>query len=318
MLFSIIVPVYNVEDYLSRCVESLINQTYKDIEIILVDDGSLDNSPSLCDAYAKIDSRIKVIHKKNGGLSDARNCGLECAQGEYILFVDSDDYIELNTCEKFSEFTTLNVDIIAGDALLTGLQTGLFEFSQVVEGKICSGVNFLRICLRENKAIMAVWLNVYKKEFLDKNNLRFKYGILHEDEQFTPRAFLAANTVFYNNYPFYNYVIRENSITTKNDLRKNAQDLYATCQELENIYGRLEDKQLKKLLLDSLEVKYLAIFYKGKLFRYGLEYIHKDFIKKNSFRLKTKVKAKLFCFSPKFYCGLNDWIKREKKSNESN
>ena len=91
---SIIVPIYNVEKYLERCVDSLVNQTYENIEIILVDDGSPDYCPQLCDEYAKKDSRIVVIHKKNGGLSDARNYGLCKASGEYILYVDSDDYIE--------------------------------------------------------------------------------------------------------------------------------------------------------------------------------------------------------------------------------
>ena len=97
---SVIVPIYNVEDYLHRCVDSIINQTYTNLEIILVDDGSPDNCLKICDEYAKKDSRIKVVHKKNGGLSDARNAGLEIATGEYIGFVDSDDYISLYFYEK--------------------------------------------------------------------------------------------------------------------------------------------------------------------------------------------------------------------------
>lgn len=102
-LFSIIVPIYKVEKYLHKCVNSLVNQTYKDIEIVLVDDGSPDNCPQICDEYAAKDKRINVIHKKNGGLSDARNVGLENCTGKYILFVDSDDYIELDACEKFTK-----------------------------------------------------------------------------------------------------------------------------------------------------------------------------------------------------------------------
>lgn len=97
---SIIVPVYMVEQYLNRCVNSIINQTYGNLEILLVDDGSLDDCPSMCDIWAKKDERIKVIHKKNGGLSDARNKGIDEATGEYLLFVDSDDYLEEDACEK--------------------------------------------------------------------------------------------------------------------------------------------------------------------------------------------------------------------------
>lgn len=100
VIVSVIVPVYNVEKYLNRCVDSLINQTFKDIEIILVDDGATDNSGILCDSFANKDNRVKVHHKKNGGLGSARNFGFKCAKGEYILFLDSDDYIENNTIEK--------------------------------------------------------------------------------------------------------------------------------------------------------------------------------------------------------------------------
>ena len=101
-LLSIIVPVYNVEQYLSRCVDSLVNQTYHNIEIILVDDGSPDRSGEICDEYAKKDKRVKVIHQSNGGLSDARNTALDIAKGDYLMFVDSDDWIEKKKRVKFS------------------------------------------------------------------------------------------------------------------------------------------------------------------------------------------------------------------------
>ena len=103
MKFSIIVPIYKVEEYLDRCVESLIRQTEKDIEIILVDDGSPDSCPAMCDEWAKKDERIRVVHKENGGLSDARNAGLNIATGEYVLFVDSDDYVAENACESLGK-----------------------------------------------------------------------------------------------------------------------------------------------------------------------------------------------------------------------
>ena len=95
---SIIIPVYKVEKYLDKCVESVVNQTYKNLEIILVDDGSPDNCPKMCDEWAEKDKRIKVIHKENGGLSDARNFGIEKATGDYLMFLDSDDYLDVTTC----------------------------------------------------------------------------------------------------------------------------------------------------------------------------------------------------------------------------
>src|SRR5574344_1424030 len=105
---SIIVPIYNVEKYLDRCMESLLNQTLKDIEIIMVDDGSPDNCPKMCDEYAKRDKRVKVIHKKNGGLGYARNSGLDIATGEYVAFVDSDDYVDVNMYETLYNFAKDN------------------------------------------------------------------------------------------------------------------------------------------------------------------------------------------------------------------
>lgn len=120
MKFSMIVPVYNVEAYLNRCVDSLINQTYTDIEIILVDDGSTDNCPKICDDYAKKDARVKVMHQKNRGLSDARNKGVKVASSDYVWFVDSDDYIELNACERFAPYTESGYDILLGGELVGG------------------------------------------------------------------------------------------------------------------------------------------------------------------------------------------------------
>ena len=118
-LISVIVPVYNVEDYLERCINSIINQTYTNLEIILVNDGSTDSSGIICDQYSQIDSRIRVIHKKNGGLSDARNVGLDVATGEFISFIDSDDWISLTMfSEMVSQFTD-TVDIVSAKFIET-------------------------------------------------------------------------------------------------------------------------------------------------------------------------------------------------------
>ena len=111
---SIIVPVYRVEDYLERCIGSLMSQTYEDIEIIIVDDESPDKCPAICDEYGRKDSRIRVIHKKHEGLSAARNTGIAAAEGDYVMFVDSDDYIEPDSCERLVSSMDADVDIVAG------------------------------------------------------------------------------------------------------------------------------------------------------------------------------------------------------------
>ena len=244
-----------------------------------------------------------IIQKKNGGLSDARNKGLELATGRYILFVDADDYIDRNTCEYFSTYANLDYDILIGEAIVEGGTCNLDHMpaSQMVY----SGKEYLKHALHIQKAPMAAWLNVYRKEFLTKNQLSFKFGILHEDEEFTPRAFLKAERVICTGKHFYHYVIREGSITTKKDKRKNAIDLYSTCCELENIYNGIEDKELQNLLLDSLVTKYLNMFQVGKLYRYGKDYLHKAFIKRNAKRRRTKRKAWLYCFSHRLYYWVN-------------
>ena len=309
-VFSIIVPVYNVSEYLRRCLSSLINQTFKDIEIILVDDGSKDDSSAICDEYAQIDSRVKVIHKENGGLSDARNKGLEAATGNYVIFVDSDDYIDTDACDKFLPYIEKSYDIIIGDAYVEG---GKCNLTHVVTEDVMTGETYLLRALSAELASMAVWLNVYRREFLRDNGLNFKFGILHEDEQFTPRCLLKANTVVYSGVFFYHYIIRPSSITTKPDKRKNATDLYNTCLELEKIYNSLDNYKLKKLLKDSLVQKYLNMFQVGALYQYGKTYVHKKFIFRNAYKCRTRLKAMLYCLSPKLYYKINERSKRRNR-----
>lgn len=302
MLFSIIIPIYKVQDYLEKCVDSVCSQTYRDIEIILVDDGSPDNCPSICDEYAKKDSRVKVIHKENGGLSDARNSGLDAAMGEYIIFVDSDDYIEIDACEKFSRFTKKGYDILIGDATVEG---GVCDLSHIELDDVISGALYYKNALLKQKMPVVAWINAYRREFLTENSLKFKYGILHEDVEFTPRAFLAARSVVYTRNFFYHYMIRDSSIMRQKDQRKNAVDLYNTCCEHEVRFRNIDDIQLQKLLLDSLVKSYLSLFQGAKLYQYGKEYIHKDFCWRNAYTVKTKIKSALFNLSPRLYWHVN-------------
>ncbi len=309
VLFSIVVPVYNVAEYLPRCVQSLREQTDPAVEIILVDDGSPDACPQLCDAYARQDARVRVLHKENGGLSDARNAGVLAAQGEYILFVDADDYIAADTCERLRPFAKTACDIIIADGTAVGADKRLHHANRGV-GKITDGRTYLKNACRCGAMPMAAWLYVYRREFLLEKDLFFKKGILHEDEQFTPRAFLAAKSVTESGVDFYRYVIREDSITTAKDLRRNADDFYATCLELRGIYAQLEDSELKRLLLDSLAVKYLSLFQQGRLCRYGGTYLHRRFVWMAAKRPKTRCKALLYCVSPRLYWYINDRSKR--------
>lgn len=310
---SIIVPIYKVEEYLDKCVESLIKQTYGNIEIILVDDGSPDKCPQMCDEYAKKDPRVKVIHKINGGLSDARNFGLREAKGEYVLFVDSDDYIELDTCDKFIEVIgNRKPDLIVGNAKRienTKVLDMKHTFNNINE--IITGQSYLKQELAAGTMHMAVWLTLYNRNFLVKNNLEFKVGLLHEDEQFTPRVFLKADKVIGSDIVFYNYLIRENSITTGKNKVKNAEHIIATCYELETIYNQLSNKDLKVLLMDNLVNKYLNIFQEAKLYKREYMYlINKKFLIDKAYSGKNKIKVFIFMLNKKAYFYINNFTKR--------
>lgn len=299
MVFSIIVPVYNVENLLTRCVESIVNQTYKDIEIILVDDGSNDNCPALCDEYALKDKRIKVIHKQNGGLSDARNAGLDIATGDYIIFVDSDDYIERDTCQKILKFTYDNNDIIIGDAIVEG---GIDHLKHIKDSSVLDGKTYLLKALESGRAPMAAWLNIYNRAFLMQHGFKFKLGILHEDEEFTPRVLLNAKKVVISDVKFYHYIIREDSITTKKDKKKNLTDFYSTCEELAEVYETIKLQKLRKYLLNSLVSKYLTLYVTANADKYGNEYYHKTFVIKKAKTIKTRIQSLIFFVSPSLYC----------------
>jgi len=310
--FSIVVPVYNVSSYLPRCVNSLINQTYPNIEIILVNDGSTDESPVICNQFVEKDSRVKVIHKNNGGLSDARNWGIKNASGEYIIFVDSDDYIELNSCEKFLNYANDNVDIILGNAkeIKNHKETSIC-FKKIESNNYLSGKEMIKYQLENKSMHMEVWFNVYRREFLLKNNLYFKYGILHEDAEWTPRVFLTAKKVVVTDIIFYNYVISYPSITRNKVLTKNAIDLINTSYELSNLYEKLEDKRLKDLLNDYLVILYLYAIYIGKMYKKEYKsYINKKFIKGKALFTKNKIKVYLFTLSPALYYYINAIYKK--------
>lgn len=313
---SIVVPIYKVEKEIHRCVESLLAQTLKDIEIILVDDGSPDNCPSICDDYAKKDNRIKVIHKENGGLSDARNFGLLEAEAVYVLFVDSDDYIDKNTCEKFYNSIEADEDIIVGDAVrVEGEKESLMGHAEVAIDSAISGSEFLREQLRSKKMYMAAWLNLYKREFLINNDLFFKKGILHEDEQWTPRVFLKAKKVRYIKFPFYYYIIRENSITKKKDKTKNGIDLINTCYELEKIYEKIDNKELKKLLNDYLVMLFLNAVNIGNLYSNKYKNVYnKKFIFGKPLSRKNKIKAYLFIMNKRVYKFSNNMYRLSRNS----
>ena len=208
---SVIIPIYNVEKYLKRCIESIIKQTYSNLEIILVDDGSPDGCAKICDEYKNKDERIVVIHKKNGGLSDARNAGLKVATGEIISYIDSDDYVDLDMYEKMTKaMEEKNADIVVCGTNID-YEDGHTKVKCEKEEKSFNREEAL-IELNSFKSFdMAVWNKLYKREVVDK--IEFPVGKKSEDYFVMYQYFARAKKVVIINQAKYHYFQRSNSIS---------------------------------------------------------------------------------------------------------
>lgn len=211
-LISVIIPFYNVEAYASKCIESVINQTYRNLEIILVDDGSPDNCGKIIDEYAKKDKRIKVIHKKNGGLSDARNKGIEVATGKYIGFVDSDDYIKEDMYEYLHNLIIDNDADIAICGVLDFYEDKELVIPNVEEDiKNYNSVDAIKELLLDNSIRSHAWDKLYKRELFTKD-CYYPKGKKMEDIATTYKLFEKAKKVVVSNVPKYYYLQRSNGI----------------------------------------------------------------------------------------------------------
>ncbi len=215
-LISVIVPVYKAEKYLDRCVNSIINQTYKNLEIILVDDGSPDESGKMCDLFAEKDSRIKVIHKENGGQSSARNVALDIMTGDYVGFVDSDDWIEK---DMFSCLYSL-VEEHGAEIAVCGVQcdwssgkTTFFNSNYPKEKEIehWTKIDALRELPLNNKITNAPWNKLFERRIFD--GLRMREGSVFEDFEIMPKCVERADKIVYNPIPMYHYIMTEESTT---------------------------------------------------------------------------------------------------------
>ena len=256
---SIIVPVYNVEHEPSRCVDSILNQSYTNIEVILVDDGSTDRCPSICDAFVMKDRRVRVIHKPNGGLSSARNAGLREASGEWILYVDSDDYILNDSCERLIAVgAKYDCDIVSADAIreFNGGREYMVHGS-LADGKCYPSRDFIIKTVKPCEWYAPAWLNLYKRSFLIENNLFFVEGLLHEDMEMQPRVFLAAKTVAYCAYPFYRYVDRASSIMNASKVDERVTAMEWIYSNWKSKFEAIEDGELARALNGHLAKCYL-------------------------------------------------------------
>lgn len=235
--FSVIVPVYNVENYIEKCLDSILSQTFSDFEVIVVNDGSKDNSGYFVEEYAKKDARIRSFKKKNGGLSSARNYGVKKARGEYLVFVDSDDMIEKDLLKKLNKVVEKeSVDVLRFGIYEVNEYTGKTTKLPHLDFDVCSGEEaFKKFIFEPGLLVEPAWAYAYKKEFWMKNKFEYAVGKIHEDFGLTPYVLIKASTVVSIPYYGYRYLIRENSIMTnpkEEQLIKRANDLIYHFDEL--------------------------------------------------------------------------------------
>ena len=258
---SIIVPVYNVEDYIEKCIKSILNQVFTEFELILVDDGSTDNSGNICDKYAEKDNRIIVIHKENGGISSARNIGLNIAKGEYIAFVDSDDYINKNMYHTLynliiktqSDIAMCNYKTISKDEEVNLNEDQIINSHDI---KCINNIQYLNNLYGKDKVkYIVMWNKLYKNEIFRK--LRFKDSRIEEDEFIIHHVLYLSDKIVYidKNYYYY-YMQRNNSIVGSKYNLKRLDKIYA-------LEDRIEFFKEKKLVdLYNKAVKdYIDVFF---------------------------------------------------------
>lgn len=304
-LISVIVPVYNVEEYLSKCIESIINQTYTNLEIILVDDGATDNCPAICDEYAKKDNRIKVIHQCNGGLSDARNTGLNMCQGEYIYLVDSDDYLELNAIEM------LYIGAIRHDADITiGNINKVYPDGQVIPMKQLEEavITDKKQIYRSASNYVTAWGKLYKKEIFE--SIRYPKGKLHEDAFVICDILKQATKVVQVEFHGYNYLQREGSIMNSNFTLKHLDSVEARLVRVEfyineDMYPEAVSNLSASLWIQCLGYKNLEltkekIITRLKSLDINIKSAYKRIIFKPG-KLKYKIAISLYLFNKKLY-----------------
>lgn len=266
ILVSIIVPIYKVEPYLAQCVSSIIHQNYKNIEIILVDDGSPDNCPAICDEYAKIDYRVKVIHKENGGLSDARNAGLDIAKGEWVTFIDSDDWI----AENF-------IDLLLHAALKEDAEIAVGNFKKTISRdfskasspakdsyQIYSPIDAVKQLWKENKVTFVIACGkLYKRKLF--NDIKFPIGLIHEDEYTSYKLLYKSSKTVFVNRPLYFYYQRTDSIMGLAD--KSSVRALKASYERYLFFEKNNEPELVELCLKTTCWEFLFAYSEAKIFK---------------------------------------------------
>lgn len=284
---SIVVPIYNVENYLRECLESLYNIKNIKKEIILVNDGSTDGSLKIIKQFEeKYPSITKVVDKKNGGLSDARNAGAKLAKGDYIYFIDSDDFVDsLKLEEVFIEGKQRNADVIKGNGVYLKKDKMVKSFEEgIIPDGFYEGREMIKL-LHKSKIIRAeVWLSIYKSEFLKKNNITFEKGLIYEDMIFSYKVWLYSNKIFYKDIKFYYYRLREGSIMSSGLNKEKFKHKLKNCKLL------LKEVKKKNINISEINNLIVNIVLIGIVkFRYYDKFLINELSKRITLRLKMRL-----------------------------
>lgn len=265
-MLSVVVPIYNVEDYLSECIESILNQTFKDFELILVNDGSTDNSLKICNEYLKKDERIQIINKENGGLSSARNSGIDVAKGEYIIFIDSDDLINKNMFEKMVRISIEKDADIVQCNYQKFYDNNDIEDSSIVNNELeeLTPIKALYRFYDEKKSecTTVAWNKLYKTSLF--KNIRYPVGKIHEDVFTTHKLFFKANKIVCIEDKFYYYRQRENSITKSKYTKKRLDVLEAIEERIDFMQNVVNNEELYNLELKRYYCNMMSSYFKYK------------------------------------------------------
>ncbi len=309
---SIIVPAYNEEDYIVRCIESISCQCFNNIEIIIVDDGSTDSTPRLCDELVLSDTRITVLHTKNNGLSEARNIGTNTATGRYLTYVDSDDYLLPNALQTmYSRAIEQDLDILFCSAYYMKSNGSHYHFEMIPkdrEKEIFTGYQFLHDFYQNNNQIVTAWSKLIKVSMIRENRLCFKKGLYHEDVLWMPCLCYGAKRVGYMNNPVYYYFYKPNSIT-------NIQKPEAIRDII--ISYHLLEKETLKIPHEYYRNKFLEYFAKDYLYFAGTKkvafgpYRHlvcKSYLKGKLKKPSHKLRQLIFNVSLPLYAVIQDFF----------
>jgi glycosyltransferase involved in cell wall biosynthesis len=265
---SVILPVYNVQAYLPACLESLMAQTLQPDEIIAVDDGSTDACSQILVDYALRMPNLRIIRQANGGLSAARNVGLDAASGEYVAFVDSDDFLSLNIFEEsLRRVRDDKLDMLLFNAMyhFEGRESDRLIYTNVSESSVLTGADWLYERLHMGRLLHMVWLHLYRRDFIEANRFRFVPGLIHEDVIWTTSVLLAAKRVRYIPAPLYHYRIPIRKFSVEDKIRRLGKIIDSSlfnAQTLAELAEGIENTNLRKLLQRQMVDGAFSVFHK--------------------------------------------------------